>query len=155
MPFARIALLATITAAFAACGGGSRNQGADSAAVDTAARAADSAAKAARTGPQRVANVMIGKRLGSGNRIAEPTFQFAPPDTVHLSVTTAGRGEATALTAAWRYQSGEILQKSSEPVPAGGGTAGFSLSQPKGLSRAPTRWWCCWVRIRWIPRYLW
>lgn len=81
----------------------------------------------------RVSNVMIGKRIGSGNRIIEPTFEFAPQDTVYVSVGTEGAGEAGPLTAAWRSQSGEILQKSSEPVPTAGENARFSLTQPKGF----------------------
>jgi hypothetical protein len=81
----------------------------------------------------RVSNVMIGRQIGPGNRITEPTFQFAPQDTVYVSVATEGAGGTGTLTAAWRSQTGEILQKSSEPVrPAGENTA-FRLSQPKGL----------------------
>jgi hypothetical protein len=75
---------------------------------------------------------MIGKQVGAGNMITEPTFQFSPKDTVHISVGTEGRGEG-ALTAAWRSQSGEILQKSTEPVRTAGENTAFSLSQPKGF----------------------
>jgi hypothetical protein len=76
---------------------------------------------------------MIGRRIGSGNRITEPTFEFAPQDTVYVSVGTEGAGEAGPLTPAWRSQGGEIMQKSSEPVPPAGENAQFSLTQPKGL----------------------
>jgi hypothetical protein len=37
------------------------------------------------------------------------------------------------LTAAWRSQGGEIVQKSSEMAHAAGENTLFSLSQPKGL----------------------
>ena len=96
----------------------------DSAAL---AASADSAAEL------RVSNVMIGRRIGPGNRITEPTFEFAPRDTVYVSVATQGAGEAGNLTAAWRSQSGEIVQKSSAPVPPAGENAEFRLAQPKGL----------------------
>jgi hypothetical protein len=76
---------------------------------------------------------MIGKRLGAGNRVTEPTFQFAPQDTVYLSVATEGSGGASKVTAAWRSQSGEIVQQTSEPVRATDGNAAFALAQPKGL----------------------
>ncbi|HWB42150.1 MAG TPA: hypothetical protein VG500_12865 [Gemmatimonadales bacterium] len=79
----------------------------------------------------RVSNVMIGRQIGPGNRITDPTFQFAPGDTVHVSVATTGQGDGP-LTAAWRSQSGEILLKSSEPVRPGE-NADFQLSEPKGL----------------------
>lgn len=96
----------------------------------------DSAAMAATAGNPteiRVSNVMIGRRIGPGNRITEPTFEFAPQDTVYVSVAIQGTGGSGTLTAAWRSQSGEILLKSSEPAPPAGENIHFSLSQPKGL----------------------
>jgi hypothetical protein len=90
-------------------------------------------ADSAVTAELHVSNVMIGRQIGPGNRITEPTFEFAPRDTVYVSVATQGAGGAGMLTAAWRSQSGEILQKSSEPVPPAGENTQFSLSQPKGL----------------------
>lgn len=96
----------------------------------------DSAALAASAGGPaelHVSNVMIGRQIGPGNRITEPTFQFAPQDTVYVSVATQGAGGAGTLTAAWRSQSGEILQKSSEPVRPAGENTEFRLTQPKGL----------------------
>ena len=47
-------------------------------------------------------------------------------------MATEGSG-AGQLTAAWRSQSGEILQKTSEFARTGGENTAFSLSQPKGL----------------------
>ncbi len=95
---------------------------------------ADSAAAAAAKVPteRRVSNVMIGRRIGTGNRMAEPTFQFAPQDTVYVSVATEGTAGPTSLTAAWRSQTGEILQQSTDTLRPGENTA-FQLSQPKGL----------------------
>jgi hypothetical protein len=77
--------------------------------------------------------VMIGKGAKSGNRISEPTFQFAPQDTVYVSVATEGSTGPDTLTAAWRSQDGKILKQSSQPVAASGENAGFSLSLPKGF----------------------
>jgi hypothetical protein len=90
-------------------------------------------ADSAVTAELHVSNVMIGRQIGPGNRITEPTFEFAPRDTVYLSVATQGTGGAGTLTAAWRSQSGEIVQKSSEPVPPAGENTQFRLAQPKGL----------------------
>jgi hypothetical protein len=123
-------LMAVATLAVA-CSGSDESRG-----MGGAGGSADSAELAATTGSPaelRVSNVMIGRKVGSNNLITEPTFQFAPRDTVFISVATEGSGGATALTAAWRSQSGEVLQKTSEPVPASGKNAGFSLAQPKGL----------------------
>jgi len=75
---------------------------------------------------------MIGSRVDSIGRVTEPTFQFAPKETVYVSVGTSGNTGSTGLTAAWRYQSGEILEQSTEQVRPGANTA-FSLAKPKGL----------------------
>jgi len=105
----------------------SRHAGAATGATDSAV-----AASAARSVARRVSNVMIGRQVGPNDRITEPTFQFTPKDTVHVSVATEGTGGGT-LSAAWRSQSGEILQQTSAPVPPAGENAAFQLSRPEGL----------------------
>jgi hypothetical protein len=100
--------------------------------AEVGAARADSAAPAASATKLQVANVMIGKNVGAGNLVTEPTFQFSPNDTVRISVATEGPGTGM-LTAAWRSQGGEILQKTSEMSHAAGENTVFSLSQPKGL----------------------
>ena len=111
-----------------ACGGDSRESEVAAARSDSAELAASVAAPEGL----KVAGVMIGKRVGAGNLVTEPTFQFSPADTVHISVTTEGTG-AGQLTAAWRAQGGEIVQTTSEFARTGGENTAFSLSQPKGL----------------------
>jgi len=113
-----------ILAALAACGGSKADSETHTGMTDTAA---------AKPVELKVSNVMIGKRIGAGNHVTEPTFQFAPADTVYVSVGTTGSTGADHLTAAWRSQTGEVLQQSSEPIPPGGQNAAFHLSQPKGF----------------------
>ena len=120
-PLAMVAVLA------GGCGGSDKSRGAETGATSDSALAAKAAA-----GPRHISNVMIGKRIGSGNRLTEPTFQFAPQDTVYLSVATEGSTGADKITTAWRSQTGEVLQQPTEPIKAGENTA-FQLSQPKGL----------------------
>jgi hypothetical protein len=122
--------LTVVAALAAACGGpgASRHAGAETGASDSAA-----VASPAGLAERRISNVMIGRRVGPGNRITEPTFQFAPQDTVHVSVGTEGAGGAGTLTAAWRSQSGEILQQGSEPIAPAGQNTAFHLSRPAGI----------------------
>jgi hypothetical protein len=120
------ASLVMIAAWVGACG---RSNGSES---GTRTGMVDSTA-AAKPVELKVSNVMIGRRIGAGNHITEPTFQFAPADTVYVSVGTTGTTGADHLTAAWRSQTGEIVQQSNEPIPAAGQNAAFQLSQPKGL----------------------
>jgi hypothetical protein len=115
--------LATL-AALGACGGSDGDAATHTATADTTA---------AKPAELQVSNVMIGKRIGAGKHVTEPTFQFAPADTVFVSVGTTGSTGADHLTAAWRSQTGEVVQQSSEPIPAAGQNAAFQWSQPKGM----------------------
>jgi hypothetical protein len=115
---------AALLAPLAACGGSAGDSGDHTAMADSAA---------AKPLELQVSNVMIGKRIGAGKHVTEPTFQFAPTDTVYVSVGTSGSTGADYLTAAWRSQTGEVVQQSSEPIPAAGQNAAFQWSQPKGM----------------------
>jgi hypothetical protein len=121
------AALAALLGAACSDGDQSRAAGAETARTDSA----DLAATAG--GEVRVSNVMIGKRLGSGNRITEPSFEFAPLDTVQVSIAVENSGGSDSLTAAWRYQSGQIVEQSTQAVQPAGENTAFDLSQPKGL----------------------
>jgi hypothetical protein len=117
--------LVIVAALVGACGrSNGSNPGADTGVIDSAA---------AKPVELKVSNVMIGRRIGAANHITEPTFQFAPSDTVYVSVATSGSAGPDHLTAAWRAQTGEIVQQSSQPIPAAGQNAAFQLSQPKGF----------------------
>lgn len=134
MGYVRILLPVTLAGvALAACKGGSRDQGTETAAVDSTARAADSAAHAAASGPQRIANLMIGKRLGPQNRIAEPTFQFQPQDTVYVSMGLEGARAEGQLAARWLAQTGKTVDSTAQPIaPGDSANKEFHLSQPSG-----------------------
>lgn len=120
--------LVVAVALSSACGRSeeSHQAGAETGAADSAAMAASSAVG------RRVSNVMIGRQVGPKDRVTEPTFQFTPHDTVHVSVATEGTGGGR-LSAAWRSQSGEVLQQTSVPVPPAGENTAFHLSRPGGL----------------------
>src|SRR5688572_9345002 len=122
------ARLVAVAALTGACAGSEESRVGETGMTDSASSVA-----AGESTELRVSNVMIGRQIGPGNRITEPTFQFAPQDTVYVSVATEGTGGATDLTAAWRSQDGKILQKSSAPVPEEGENAEFRLSQAKGF----------------------
>lgn len=81
----------------------------------------------------RVAGVMIGKRIGENKLVTEPTFQFAPTDTVYASVSTEGTSGSTELTAVWRFQTGQTVDSSSQTIqPQGDENTEFHVSNPKG-----------------------
>ena len=130
--------LTLATALLAGCSGrsGSRPaEGIETGAADSGAAARESTARAADPQFLRVSNVMIGKRLGAGNRVAEPTFQFAPGDTVYLSISTEGPAESTALAAKWLSQKGKLIDSTAKTLEAKGSQiTEFHVAPPKGWS---------------------
>src|SRR5829696_7167512 len=121
--------LAVLTVLSGACGRSDTYN-----AAETASQRTDSASLASATlAERRVSNVMIGRRVGPGTHVTEPTFQFTPQDTVYVSVGTSGTAGASTLSAAWRAQTGEVLQQSTVPITRAGENVAFQLSQPKGL----------------------
>jgi hypothetical protein len=123
---ARILLAAGVVGC-AACGGGGERSGTETGAADTA--------KAAVVPEKfKVANVMIGKRIGANNLITEPTFQFAPADTVFVSVGTTGKSDGTTLTAVWHYQDGKVVDSAAKTIhPEGPENNEFHVTSAKGF----------------------
>jgi hypothetical protein len=121
-------LMAVGAVGCAACGGG----GGERSGTETGA-AAESAAAPVVPEKFEVANVMIGKRIGTNNLITEPTFQFAPADTVYVSVGTTGKSDGTNLVAVWHYQDGKMIDSTAKTVsPEGPENNEFHVASPKG-----------------------
>jgi hypothetical protein len=112
-------------------------QGREAERPETGTETGTAAAPAADTAVSKelsVAGVMIGKRIGENNLITEPTFQFAPTDTVYVSVSTEGVPDSAALAARWRFQTGKTVDSTAQTIqPEGRENTEFHLSSPKGL----------------------
>jgi hypothetical protein len=81
----------------------------------------------------KVASMMIGKRIGENKLIIEPTFQFAPKDTVYTSVSTTGTPDRADLTAIWRFQTGQRVDSTTQSIsPTGDENTEFHVVNPKG-----------------------
>jgi hypothetical protein len=123
------ALTAAALLAAVACKGRDTAPAAGAETGTTATAAADTAA------PQefKVASVMIGKRIGQNKMVTEPTFQFAPQDTIYVSVSTEGARESAELRAVWRFQTGQTVDSSTQTIsPQGDENTEFHVSNPKG-----------------------
>jgi len=126
--------LTVLIASLAGCSGGDK-----STAGKAAAAARDSAAKADSLRAEessktlKITNVMIGKRLGSGDRVAEPTFQFDPPDTVYVSIGTVGSPDSARFEAHWTNQKGERVDSAATTIkPKGRGNTALRAARAKG-----------------------
>ena len=109
--------LAVLVAAVAGCESGkSSTVGMAAAAARDSAAKADSVKAVETSKTLKVTNVMIGKRIGQNNRVAEPTFQFDPVDTVYVSIGTVGSPETAVFNAHWTNQKGEVVDSSNQTI---------------------------------------
>ncbi len=126
--------LAVLVAAAAGCGSGETSKAgmATAAARDSTARA-DSARAEETSKTLRVTNVMIGKRVGEGSRVTEPTFLFDPVDTVYVSIGTVGSPDTAAFQARWTNQKGEVVDSSTKTIqPKGRENTELHATKAKG-----------------------
>jgi hypothetical protein len=125
------ALTAVALLAAVACKG--RDTAPPATGAETGATGTAAAPETAVSNELKVAGVMIGKRLGENNLITEPTFQFAPTDTIYVSVSTEGAPERAELSAIWRFQTGQTVDSSTQAIqPQGPENTEFHVSNPKG-----------------------
>ncbi len=123
-------LLLPLAMVAAACSGGDGSRRAETGAADTAA---PDTAPAVNPAELRIVTVMIGRQIGAEKRITEPTFQFAPKDTVYLSVATAGAPASATLSTQWVSAKGEIMDSSSQTIqPKGEEITEFHFSPARG-----------------------
>lgn len=112
---------------------GTETDATETGATETGATGMAPAADTAVSKELKVAGVMIGKRIGENKLITEPTFQFAPADTVYVSVSTEGMPESAELSARWMFQTGKVVDSSTQTVnPQGKENTEFHISNPKG-----------------------
>ena len=109
------------------------------AARDSAARA--DSARALETAPTlKVTNVMIGKRVDQSSRVTEPTFQFAPSETVYVSIGSVGSPQNADFEARWTNQRGERIDSSKKSIqPKGRNQTVLQAARPKGWAPGPYR----------------
>jgi hypothetical protein len=84
----------------------------------------------------RVSSVALGRSVDAQGRIANAaeTENFAPRDTIYVSVNTEGAASGSRLTARWTYQDGQVVDESSQTIsPTGPATTEFHISDPGGL----------------------
>jgi hypothetical protein len=123
------ALAVAAVVALAGCGGTDADRQAQGTETGAAAAPADTAVSR----ELEIAAVMIGKRIGENNLIIEPTFQFAPNDTVYISVSTTGIPDSATLSTRWRLQTGQVVDSSSKTIqPEGEDATAFHVIRPKG-----------------------
>jgi hypothetical protein len=98
---------------------------------DQDAASATSGGAVDATAPVRVADVAVGKGIGSDKRVTNETDTFGTRDTVYASVHTTGTGTGTRVTARWTFQDGQVVDERSETIsPTGDAYTEFHISKP-------------------------
>ena len=126
--------LTVLIASLAGCGGSEKSTAGQAAAAarDSAAKA-DSVRAVETSKTLKVTHVMIGKHIGEGSRVTEPTFQFDPVDTVYVSIGTVGSPDTAAFQARWTNQKGEVVDSSTKTIqPKGRDNTEIHVSKAKG-----------------------
>lgn len=67
-----------------------------------------------------VAEVRLGRAIGTDLRIAEEVTEFTPGDSVHASVRLDGNATSATLVARWTTESDSLLYEETQTVAAAG-----------------------------------
>lgn len=81
----------------------------------------------------QVTDLMLGNSLAPDKSVAMATYEFAPTDTIYLSVRTTGASPNATLGATWTYQDGQTVDQQSQQIaPTGPATTEFHIQKPDG-----------------------
>jgi hypothetical protein len=74
------------------------------------------------SGPIRVSDIEVGRRIGPDKRIDDQTDDFAVRDTIYVSVATEGASSGSRLAARWTFNDKQVVDSSSQSLSPAGGT---------------------------------
>lgn len=74
------------------------------------------------SGPIRVSDIEIGRRIGADKKINDQTDDFAVRDTMYVSVATEGASTGSRLAAKWTFNDKQVVDSSSQSLAPAGGT---------------------------------
>jgi hypothetical protein len=121
----RFALILLATSVAAAC---SRTE---TTRTETAAPAATTPG-AGGASNARVTDVEVGRTINPDKTIKDKADNFAPADTIYVSVKTEGAAQGAKLQTRW-YFNDKVVEESSEMIsPTGPAVTEFHLSKPDG-----------------------
>jgi hypothetical protein len=92
-----------------------------------------SAGGAVATANVQVADVNLGKHVGTDKKVTDQTDSFTPRDTIYASVHTTGSATGAQLTARWMFENGQQVDERTETIsPTGDAYTEFHISKPSG-----------------------
>jgi len=83
--------------------------------------------------PVTVTSIDLGTEVDADQRVAAPTTEFTPNDTIYAAVATTGTSPNAVLHAKWTYQGEQTVNESSQTIaPDGPAVTSFHISKPDG-----------------------
>jgi hypothetical protein len=83
--------------------------------------------------PFRVTGVEVGSMVNVDKRVAAPTKEFAPGDTIYASVLSEGSAPEVALVARWTYEDGQVVNETKQVIaPSGPAATEFHIAKASG-----------------------
>jgi hypothetical protein len=80
----------------------------------------------------RVTDVEVGRNINPDKTIKDKADNFAPADTIYVSVKTDGAAQGAKLQTRWSFND-KVVEESSEMIsPTGPAVTEFHLSKPDG-----------------------
>lgn len=80
--------------------------------------------------PVAVSSVEIGKAIGADKKVTAATAVFGVRDTIYASVATTGVSGAATLAARWTFQTGQLVDSTSQAIaPTGPATTEFHITK--------------------------
>ena len=102
----------------------------DRGAIDSAAGAAESSARAALA----VINIDLGRRVDAENKIPDDTDTFAPSDSIYASVQTSGTAEeGSSVVGRWTFPDGSMVNQNANEAATTADRLVFFIAKPGGL----------------------
>ena|SRR5689334_25281627 len=84
-------------------------------------------------GSVQVADVTLGRSVGSDKKVADQTDNFKPNDTIYASVHTTGTAQNTTVATRWTFQDGQVVNERSESITSPGDAyTEFHIEKPSG-----------------------
>ena len=82
--------------------------------------------------PARVAWIEIGGAADANGRVTLPASQFAPKDTIYVSVLTDGQPSGSTLSARWTYEDGQVVSENHQTLGGDRRATEFHIAKPDG-----------------------
>lgn len=78
--------------------------------------------------PVSVLSVDLGRAVGADQRVAAPTTEFGPRDTIYAAIATTGTSSGATLATRWTFSDGQLVHEDSRTIaPTGPAVTEFHI----------------------------